>query len=339
MATKPTAIDLFSGCGGVSLGLAQAGFAVIGAVELDKWAVTNYGRNHRDVDVWNADIRSLSATEVRSRLALQPGQLDVLTACAPCQGFSRLTTRNGAQEGLDARNDLVLNTIDFVEAFRPRAVMLENVPQAQVSDQMRRVRGELSRLGYRIEERVVDVSRFGVPQRRRRYILIAALNAEPRFASEASPRVTVRDTIGHLETPGSSDDELHDVVENRSMKVGELIAAIPRDGGSRSALGQARQLPCHLRMDGFKDVYGRMAWDKPAPTITSGFVNPSKGRFLHPEQNRAITPREGALLQGFPANYQISIARGKFAAASLIGNAVPPPFVKRQAEALLASVI
>jgi DNA (cytosine-5)-methyltransferase 1 len=116
--------------------------------------------------------------------------------------------------------------------------------------------------------------------------------------------------------------------------VQERIGRIPRDGGSRLSLSAAEQLPCHLASTGFKDVYGRMSWEDVAPTITGGCVNPSKGRFLHPEEDRAITLREAAILQGFPATYTFSLGRGKFAAAELIGNALPPAMAEAQAKQL-----
>jgi len=111
----------------------------------------------------------------------------------------------------------------------------------------------------------------------------------------------------------------------------ELIKKIKKDGGSRTDLLKRNQLKCHRKFDGFRDVYGRMAWNEVAPTITSGCINPSKGRFLHPTKNRAITLREAALLQSFPSSYYISLRRGKYAAAALIGNALPPEFARRQA--------
>jgi DNA (cytosine-5)-methyltransferase 1 len=114
-----------------------------------------------------------------------------------------------------------------------------------------------------------------------------------------------------------------------------LIKLIPKDGGSRGDLSLRYQLPCHKRCDGFKDIYGRMAWYDVAPTITGGCLNPSKGRFLHPEQNRAITLREATLLQGFPRGYVLSLRRGRFAAAEMIGNALPPGFVKRHAKQIV----
>ena len=110
---------------------------------------------------------------------------------------------------------------------------------------------------------------------------------------------------------------------------------IPKDGGSRTDLSEEYQLECHKRTNGFKDVYGRMAWDKPAPTITGGCNNPSKGRFLHPEEDRVITLREAALLQTFPVNYKFSFRSGKAGVATMIGNALPPAFIEFHARNII----
>lgn len=159
------------------------------------------------------------------------------------------------------------------------------------------------------------------------------------MAAEEARSVTVRDTIGALAKAGRSGDPLHDCPETRGPRVLNLLVRVPKDGGSRSDLGSENQLACHQRCDGFKDVYGRMSWDDVAPTITSGCVNPSKGRFVHPDQNRSITLREAAMLQGFPRSYKFSLRRGKFAAAEMIGNALPPEFVKRHALQIRARVL
>jgi DNA (cytosine-5)-methyltransferase 1 len=118
----------------------------------------------------------------------------------------------------------------------------------------------------------------------------------------------------------------------------ELIRKIPLNGGSRTQLGSHAQLPCHQDYDGFYDIYGRMSWDKPAPTITSGCINPSKGRYLHPRQHRAITLREAALLQGFPRRYRFNISAGRYPIARLIGNAFPPEFAAHHARRIAAAL-
>jgi DNA (cytosine-5)-methyltransferase 1 len=326
----PTAIDLFSGAGGLTQGLRWARFKVLGAVEIDPLAVETYRANFSGVRLWRTDIRELSVARVLRELQLRPGELHLLAGCPPCQGFSTLRSLNGHQTVDDERNDLVLQFERFVRGLRPKAVMLENVPGLATDGRLTRLTTALREMGYAVTTEVLDASQFGVPQRRRRMILVAGRRGHIHLAAKEGRTRTVRDAISHLPKAGRSGDPLHDVSEQREKKTIDLIARVPKNGGSRSDLGDA-QLGCHIRCDGFHDVYGRMEWDAVAPTITSGCVNPSKGRFLHPDQNRAITLREAALLQGFPPDYVFSLRRGKFATAAMIGNALPPEFVKRHA--------
>lgn len=328
---KPVAIDLFSGCGGLTLGLKKAGFSVIGAVDNDPLSVETYLANHPEVVVWEGDIRDLKPTQVKRALGLKKGELDLLAGCPPCQGFSTMRTLNGALEIDDPRNDLLLEFQLFVKALMPRALMLENVPGLANDHRFEEFVQFMEMLGYIGEYRILNAADYGVPQRRHRLIYMAGLGFGIPFAKPSSKRKTVRDAIGNLPKAGKSGDPIHDLSENRTTKVRKFIRRIPKDGGSRTDLPKKDQLECHKRCTGFKDVYGRMAWDDVAPTITSGCFNPSKGRFLHPEEDRAITMREAALLQGFPKRYKFPIVTNKSAVASLIGNALPPEFVKRQA--------
>lgn len=329
------AIDLFSGAGGLTLGLRRAGFRLIGAIENDPLAVETYRRNHPGTRVWVKDIRNVAVADVARTLRLRPGDLDLLAGCPPCQGFSSVRTLNGGRRIRDrAQKDLVFEFTRFVRGLRPKSVMMENVPGLTSDRRLAALRRQFRELGYECECRVLDAADYGVPQRRRRIILLAGRFGVPPFAAGDTPRRTVRDAIGRLTAPGHTGDPLHDHSENRTERVLALIQKIPKNGGSRRQLGAKRQLPCHKRADGFKDVYGRMAWGAVAPTITCGFVNPSKGRFLHPRQNRAVTLREAALLQTFPRSYRFSLRRGKFAAAALIGNALPPRFIERLARPL-----
>lgn len=326
-----TAIDLFSGSGGLTLGLKRAGFRVLRAVEIDPVAVRTYLTNHREVGVSNVDIRSVNATALRKELGLRPGELDLLAGCPPCQGFSTLRTRNGANRNRDSRNALMFEMLRFVRAFRPKSVMMENVPKLMKHASFAKFCGALQRLGYFVKFDIKDAALYGVPQRRKRLILLAGRGFDVPFAKRARVAPTVRTSIEWLPRPGGGHDGLHDIPEKRSPKVAKLIRDIPRDGGSRSDLPADRQLDCHRRTDGFKDIYGRMAWDAVAPTITGGCINPSKGRFLHPAQHRAITLREAAILQGFPRNYVFDLSAGKEAIALMIGNALPPEFIRRHA--------
>jgi DNA (cytosine-5)-methyltransferase 1 len=192
----------------------------------------------------------------------------------------------------------------------------------------------LRELGYKVRVGVFDAAAFNVPQRRRRVIVLGSKYGEVDFPRPARTSPNVRDAIGKLRPHGRSRDPLHDLRESRSDHVRELIRSIPRNGGSRADAGDEYVLDCHLTFDGFHDVYGRMAWDAVAPTITGGCVNPSKGRFLHPEKHRCITLREAALLQTFPRRYKFALRKGKFAVAEMIGNALPPEFVRRHAVAV-----
>lgn len=331
---KPVAIDLFSGCGGLTEGLKQAGFKVLSAIELEPIAASTYKLNHPRVNLLHADIRDVDAEQLRTELRLRRGALDLLAACPPCQGFSALTSKNGARRVNDKRNSLINDCMRFVEALQPRAIMLENVPGLVGKAGFIRFVRSLRDTGYHADFRVLDAAKYGVPQRRRRLILVAFRKESPVFAIPEDCRVTVRDAIGDLPHPSKSRDVLHHDRAAYSEKLKSLIRAIPLDGGSRSALGATHRLACHQETDGFRDVYGRMRWDDVSPTITSGCINPSKGRFLHPRQHRPITLREAALIQTFPGDYEFDLSRGKYAVAAMIGNALPPEFIRRHAKAI-----
>ena len=322
----PNAIDLFCGCGGLTQGLTDAGFQVLGAVDIDALSCHTYQVNHPNTRVWHQDIRTLKPSVVLETLKLEPGQLDLLAGCPPCQGFSSLRTRNGAVSIEDPRNDLISQLLRFALVLRPRAIMMENVPGLEDEPRFAALICQLEKLGYRGNARILNAADYGVPQRRRRLVYLAGLGRAVPVAAGHAPHRTVRDALGHLPPAGRSQDRLHDWPERRSPEVQALIRSIPKDGGSRTDLSATAQLACHRRCSGFRDVYGRMAWDQVAPTITSGCTNPSKGRFLHPREHRAITLREAALLQGFPETYQFPKG-GKGMIATMIGNALPPPFI------------
>ena len=332
---KPKAIDVFCGCGGTTQGLRDAGFSVVGAIECDPLAVSTFRGNHKRIKVWDEDIRELDPTDILDDLEMDKGELGLMAGCPPCQAFSALRRLNGRRRVRDKDSkDLVFDYLRFVEGLFPKVVLVENVPRLIDDYRFGEVRRRLRKLGYEGQPRIFDAADFGVPQRRRRMVFIASRIGRIEYAEPISKdgRKTVRGTIEGLSAPGESGDALHDFPEIRSEKVAALIAMIPKDGGSRTQLGRKYQLKCHRRCNGFKDVYGRMAWDNIAPTITGGCVNPSKGRFLHPDEDRSITLREAALLQGFPPDYHFSLERGKFAAAIMIGNAFPPAFVKAHSQ-------
>lgn len=338
-STKLTALDLFSGCGGLSVGLKYAGFRVAAAVEIDAKAQQTYALNHPDVVLYPKDIRTLDVATVLSEIGLKKGELDLLAGCPPCQGFSRLRTKNKAASVFDPRNDLVSDFLRFISEMLPKTVMMENVPALAGDERFLALCAGIKQLGYEYIVKVLDAADYSVPQRRKRLILLASRVHFPAIADKHEKRITVRQAIGGLEGGAAKDCALHNMPERRSDKVKTLIKHIPKNGGSRADLPLEFQLDCHKRTDGFSDVYGRMSWDDVSPTITSGCFNPSKGRFLHPSLDRNITLREAATLQGFPIEYQFNTLHGKESIALMIGNALPPPFISAHASQLRAGIL
>ena len=280
------------------------------------------------------DIRLVDVAGLMTELKLQPGELDLLAGCPPCQGFSTLRTMNGSRDITEPLNDLALEFLRFLHTFFPKTIMMENVPAFLYDDRMRIIKRALSHLGYRYKTRILNAANFGVPQRRLRTILIASRYGSPFFSAPVHRFRSVAAAIRRLPPPHISDDPVHNYSVRRAEHVMALIRRIPKDGGSRTDLPVSDQLECHRQFDGFKDVYGRMAWKKPAPTITGGCINPSKGRFIHPEEDRAITLREAAVLQGFPRSYYFDMSRGRYPTARMIGNAFPPKFAEHHARAI-----
>ena len=329
-----TAIDLFSGCGGLSLGLHKAGFSIIAAAEIDLVAARTYEQNHPGTPVLQEDVRNISAGELKKLGKLGNKTLDLLAGCPPCQGFSRIKRKNKKNYN-DPRNDLVSDFLRLALEFRPRMVLLENVPALAQDDRFKKMVKSLRGAGYKCKWKILNAADFGVPQRRKRLILMASRLGKIELPKPPVRLKSVRDAIGKLEHPNGSRDELHTLYLRNSPKIKARISKIPKNGGSRKSLGARRQLKCHQKFEGFRDVYGRMSWDEVAPTLTGGCFNPSKGRFLHPRQNRAISMREAALLQSFPKYYKFPVDRGLTHVARLIGDALPPKFAELQGKHVL----
>lgn len=286
--------------------------------------------NFPDVRLWETDIKELAAEQVMHDLGLVPGELDLLCGGPPCQGFSKYNSHRSPN---DKRNDLVLQFEWFVQELLPKAVLLENVPGLKWDDRFAMLKRTLRDQGYVVAAKVLDAAGFGVPQRRKRLILLAGYRREIPLANGVSSRRTVRDTIFGLPLPGSSDDPLHNLSGEREERVKKVISLIPHDGGSWSDLSRAQQHEVYRRRTIFSDIYGRLSWDDVAPTITGGCGEPSQSRCLHPDQDRTITLREAALLQSFPPEFRFSMRRGKTAVARMIGNAFPPEFARQLAVA------
>lgn len=324
-----TALDLFCGAGGLTRGLLDAGVQVAGAVDSWPIAVESYRRNFPGHSAVVADVSTLDG-ETISRLGL-PSTVDIVAGGPPCQGFS--IQRIGADE--DHRNDLVLAFSRAVLALRAKAFIMENVPGllgARGRPTFVRFAKILSDAGYVVKHAILDAADFGVPQVRRRVFCVGLRqDTGVNFTfpeGRRGPQSTVLDAIGNLHEPPedftpASDDPLH-----RRMRISELnlrrLAHIPPGGGFED-------LPVELRVDchkggaskiGHRAVYGRLHPHKPAGTITARFDSFTRGRFAHPLQNRNITLREGARLQGFPDSHVFLGTQEEIAAQ--IGNAIPP---------------
>lgn len=315
----------------MTLGLRQAGFNVIAAVEFDELAAETYRSNHPKTWLVTKDIRRIDPDAFAKQVLGRRKRIDLLAACPPCQGFSSVRTLRSGTSAYDLRNRLVLRVLLFVDSLRPRAILFENVPGLAKDWRFAKFRHQLRARGYHIDFQIADAADYGVPQRRRRLFLVASTERPVILRIERSRTRTVRQAFATLGSAGHSGDPLHDYQETRSPRIRNVISRIPKDGGNRQSLSNKDQLNCHLQTNGFYDVYGRLKWDAVAPTITGGCINPSKGRFLHPSKNRAITLREAAMLQSFPKSYRFSLRRGRYAAAEMIGNAFPPLVVRKQA--------
>lgn len=252
-----SAIDLFGGCGGLSLGLRRAGFRVLVAVDNDGLAVKTYGLNHRRTRVIESDIRAVDPGVLMEELNLNAGDLDLLAGCPPCQGFSRLRTCNGGRRVEEPMNDLVFEFVRFARMLLPRAIMMENVPALRRDARLDSVQRELRALGYEVRAEVFDANDYGVPQRRLRMILVGGRGGCPAFAAPRRRRRTVVGAIGRVPLPEGSEDLVHNYCVERAEHVNVLIDRIPKDGGSRGDLPDEEQLDCHRGFDGFNDVYGR----------------------------------------------------------------------------------
>jgi DNA (cytosine-5)-methyltransferase 1 len=326
--TKRTAIDLFSGCGGLSQGLKDAEFDVLACCEIRPEARDAYAANHPSAKIFT-DIRLLGGNELISSLNLKVGDLDLLAACPPCQGFSSMRTKNRSIAD-DSRNDLIFDVLRLALDLYPKAILIENVPRLLRDERLSRFKDALKG-HYQFSEGVLDAQDFGVPQRRKRMILIGCRLGTIGLPPVGGRKMTVAEALKGIPKPDSKHKRpLHRIRQRFSPRIQKRIAKIKTD---RFDLPQNMELPCHKRYPkGFRDVYGRIAWDDVAPTLTRFSYNPSKGRFLHPEENRGLTIYESMILQGFPRRYKFPTNIGIGKLGSLIGEAFPPPMAAAQAK-------
>ncbi len=336
-----TAINAFSGAGGLTVGLKWAGFRVAAAVELEPHSFAAYKANHPEVRCLKQDIATVPGTALLKLAGAD--RIDLLAGCPPCQGFTSLTAKYKSRE--DPRNKLVLEMARLAEETQPRAIMMENVPGLTRKGQAfhSRLRSRLEALGYRLTEGILQVADYGVPQFRRRFVLLGGHGFDIDFPaathsglpeSNLAPWRTVRDTIGFMPEPITLRNAK--ATGNIECSDWHVVRDLSGDNIERIKAAQAGKtwthIPEHLRpkchrdgYEGFTNVYGRMEWDRPSPTITGGCTTFSKGRFGHPTDDRTISVREAALLQTFPLDYRLDTPYMEHV-CNMIGNALPCDF-------------
>ena len=333
-------VDLFAGGGGLTVGAAEAalragrGVEVALAVETDDRAADVYALNFPRANLVRSDVAAMFNDQLGARataserdVALAVGDVDLLVAGPPCQGHSNLNNHTRRD---DPRNALYLRAARAVEVLRPTLVIVENVPAVRhdrgsviaISTQV------LEAAGYSVASSVLDLVRFGVPQRRRRHILLAVrgdvidpavldgLHAPCRENDERSVRWAIEDLVERTAMAGIDTASKPTPVNRRRMEW-----LIDQD---RYDLPNEMRPRCHHGSHTYNSMYGRLAWDRPAQTITTGFGSMGQGRFVHPAEPRTLTPHEAARLQTLPDFFDLDSRKGRGAWAKVIGNAVPP---------------
>lgn len=324
-----SAIDLFCGVGGLSQGLRAAGVDIAAGIDNDLTCAYPFTANHKTSFV-HSDVRDITSSHLDSFWSRD--KYTLLAGCAPCQPFS--TLRNGRGGEKDNRWPLLDEFSRLIKSSNPTFVTMENVPRIINTSVFQEFVESLRALDYFVDYEVCYCPDYGLPQHRKRLVLVASSLGkihvgEGSYANRR--RRTVRQAIGNMPklAAGQTDsaDPLHRAQKLSAMNLRRIQEST--QGGTWRDWPAELQLSCHTRDSGasFASVYGRMSWDEPSPTITTQSFNYGTGRFGHPEQDRAISLREAAILQGFPKRYKFVDPASKMAIHSigrLIGNAVPP---------------
>ncbi len=331
---KIEVVDLFCGVGGLTCGLIQSGLKVKAGFDIEKTCKYPYEFNNSAKFI-EKDIREVSAEDINK--CYSKNAIKVLAGCAPCQPFSQMSFKYQSDENKkrenDKRYDLLLEFGRLVKDVKPDIVSMENVPKIRDTYVFKEFLDILKDCGYKVDYKVVYCPDYGIPQNRRRFLLLASKDGDIKLLDKTHSKdnyVTVRETIGHLPAVESGEicptDILHQTAKLSDINLERIKLSKP--GGSWRDWPKDLRCKCHQKESGqtYTSVYGRMEWDKISPTMTTQFYCYGTGRYGHPEQNRAITLREGALIQTFPQSYQFTEPDKEFSlkdVAREIGNAVP----------------
>lgn len=323
-------VDLFCGVGGLTKGLELANLNVIAGIDIEENCRFAYEMNNDAIFI-QGDVSEIQSEEISN---LYPrGDVKILVGCAPCQPFSNYTQRYRKDGYKDDKWKLLYSFVDIVYELKPLIVSMENVPELEKHPIFNDFVKQLETMGYSCSWSIAYCPDYGVPQSRKRLVLLASLLGDIELIPPLYTDVeylTVRDAIGDLPMlqNGATDvnDLMHSSTKLNPINLERIRNSIP--GGTWNDWDDHLKLPCHKKKTGkgYSAVYGRMEWNKPSPTITTQFYGYGNGRFGHPEQDRAISYREGAILQSFPRNYIFVQDEDQISKRQLgiqIGNAVP----------------
>lgn len=344
---KLQAVDFFCSGGGMSYGMQEAGIQILAGIDFDKSCKETYEANIKGAEFIHADVFELREQELEEKVSLKRNDNNlILIGCSPCQFWSTINTDK--TKSAKSKN-LLIEFARFVQYFRPGYVVVENVPgvlRRKEESGLNHFIDWLKKNGYKNPHfEVHNVHNYGVPQNRKRFTLIASRLTEEEIIPVEMPgkKMMVEDVLGvengfpRIE-PGHKDetDFLHTTTNLTDINK-ERLKLVKKDGGNRLdfANNPDLQLKCFIgKNDAFKDTFGRLWWKKPAPTITTKFCSISNGRYAHPEEDRGLSIREGAVLQSFPKTY---IFKGTSIAniTRMIGNAVPPKYASAVGRAII----
>ena len=320
--------DMFCSVGGLTYGLQRAGITLKAGLDIDGSCRYAYEKNCKATFI-EADIRKVSFSDISRYFG--DAKYRVLVGCAPCQPFSTHTAKIKSKRQ-DPRWDLLNEFLRIIREGRPEIISMENVPRLTAQPIYDEFKRALDVAGYEISDDVVSCAEFGVPQTRRRLVLLASLLGKIDMPKPEAPKPkTVREVIGRLAPlahgQSSESDSLHTCPRLEPINLKRIQASKP--GGSWRDWPAPLLPACYRKKSGlsYSSIYGRMQWDTPAPTLTTQFYRYGTGRFGHPEQDRALSLREGALLQTFPEHYQFFSPEAGCSFTKVgrhIGNAVPP---------------
>lgn len=337
------AIDFFCGGGGMTYGLRNAGIEVVAGVDLAKDCMTTYESNNVGSKFICADIKELPLDYFEKAFGLHRNDDELLlVGCSPCQYYSIINT---TKEKSKKSKDLLLDFLRFVEYYNPGFILVENVPGllSRNDSAFPEFISFLKTHDYNVAYDIVNMSYYGVPQTRRRFSLVASRLGDVRMPEKDLKQKKISEFIGtkhgFKNVPAGHVDStefMHSTMKLAPINMKRLLKT-SKNGGSRMEWkdDEELQLKCYVGKDNsFRDVYGRLRWDRPASTITTNFIKISSGRFAHPCENRGLSVREGAKLQTFPNSY-VFMGGSMTVNARIIGNAVPPEYARRLGELLL----